>query len=37
MRKRMSRGLDRKVFKRTAVSSKKINLYPTIMRGGYHL
>lgn len=33
----MSRGKDRKVFRRTAVKSKKININPTIFRGGIRL
>lgn len=37
MRKRMQRGMDRDVFKRTAVKSKKININPKIMRGGIRL
>lgn len=37
MRKRMSRGKDRKVFAHTAVKSKKINISPSIMRGGIRL
>lgn len=37
VRKRMSRKKDRKVFKRTAVKSKKINLAPRVMRGGIRL
>ena len=31
-RKRMKPSKDRKVFRRTAVSSKKININPTIYR-----
>lgn len=37
MRQRMSPRIDRKVFKRTAVKSKRINLYPSVMRGGIRL
>lgn len=37
MRKRMNRGPDKNVFRRTAVSSKKININPTIYRGGIRL
>lgn len=37
MRKRRSRRVDRKVFRRTAVKSKKINVDPTIYRGGIRL
>lgn len=36
-RKRMSHGRDRKVFRRTAAKSKKININPTIYRGGIRL
>lgn len=37
MRKRRHRRVDRKVFRRTAVKSKKINIDPTIYRGGIRL
>lgn len=37
MRQRMKRSRDRKVFRRTAVKSKAINLYPSLMRGGIRL
>lgn len=37
MRRKMQKGKDRKVFRHTAVSSKKINLNPTIYRGGIRL
>lgn len=37
MRKRMPKKKDAKIFRRTAVSSKKININPTIMRGGIRL
>lgn len=36
-RKRMGTRKDRKVFKHTAVKSKKININPTISRGGIRL
>lgn len=36
-RKRMSHRRDKKVFKRTAASSKKINIDPRIYRGGIRL
>lgn len=37
-RKKMSnRRQDRKVFRRTAVSTKKINIDPKIYRGGIRL
>lgn len=38
MRQKMrKRGLDAKVFRRTATHSKKININPTIYRGGIRL
>lgn len=37
MRKRMPKGKDKKVFRRTAAKSKKININPTIFRGGIRL
>lgn len=37
MRKRMKQRHDRKVFRKSAVASKKINLNPTPMRGGIRL
>ena len=37
MRKEMRRAPDRKVFRRTAVATKKINVYPVNMRGGIRL
>lgn len=37
MRKRMKPSKDRKVFVRTAKKSKKINVNPTIFRGGIRL
>lgn len=37
MRQRMKKSRDRKVFRRTAVKSKAINLYPSLMRGGIRL
>lgn len=37
MRKRMSKGKDSRVFRRTAAKSKKINVNPTIFRGGIRL
>lgn len=36
-RRRMPRHKDRKVFTRTAAKAKKINLNPTIFRGGIRL
>ncbi len=37
MRKKMSKGKDSRVFRRTAAKSKKININPTIFRGGIRL
>lgn len=37
MRKKMPRLKDNKVFRRTAAKSKKININPTIFRGGIRL
>ncbi|SFP13761.1 hypothetical protein SAMN05216343_103150 [Oscillibacter sp. PC13] len=37
MRKRMSKRVDKKVFRRTAASAKKINIDPKIYRGGIRL
>lgn len=38
MRQKMSnRGLDRRVFRKTATRSKKINVSPTLYRGGIRL
>lgn len=36
-RKVMRRAKDRKVFRRTAVKTKKVNIAPKIMRGGIRL
>lgn len=36
-RKKMPKGSDRNVFRRTAVKSKKINIDPKIYRGGIRL
>lgn len=36
-RRRVRPSTDKKVFTRTAVRSKKINLNPTIYRGGIRL
>lgn len=36
-RKRVRPGKDKKIFTRTAVRAKKINLNPTIFRGGIRL
>lgn len=35
--RRMRKSRDRAVFRRTASVGKKINLYPTVMRGGIRL
>jgi hypothetical protein len=37
MRRKMKKGKDNKVFRRTAAKSKKINIEPTIFRGGIRL
>lgn len=37
MRKRPSPRRDKRTFSRTAVKSKKININPTIYRGGIRL
>lgn len=37
MRKKTKRKIDRKIFNRTANSTKKINVAPKIMRGGIRL
>ena len=36
-RKRMKKAKDRKIFRRTAQTSKKINLNPVVYRGGIRL
>lgn len=37
MRKEMPSHIDQKVFRNTAVRSKRININPTIFRGGIRL
>lgn len=37
MRRSMRKSVDRRVFRRTAVKSKRINIYPSAMRGGIRL
>jgi hypothetical protein len=37
MRRKMKKSKDNKVFRRTAAKSKKINIEPTIFRGGIRL
>lgn len=37
MAKKMRRKADKKVFARTATTSKKINLAPKVYRGGIRL
>lgn len=37
MRKKMRPVKDKAVFRRTAASSKKININPTVYRGGIRL
>ena len=36
-RRRTNKKVDKKIFRRTAVKSKKINIDPTIYRGGIRL
>ena len=36
-RKKIRRRVDRKIFRKTAMKSKKINLDPSPMRGGIRL
>lgn len=36
-RKRTKRSVDRKIFRRTAVKSKRINIDPKVYRGGIRL
>lgn len=37
MRKRVRPSKDKKIFSRTAQKSKKINIEPTVYRGGIRL
>lgn len=37
MRRKMKPKRDKKIFRKTAVASKKININPTPMRGGIRL
>lgn len=37
MRKRMTKSVDRQVFRNTAVDTKKINIEPRTYRGGIRL
>lgn len=37
MRRKLSSGYNRRNFIRTGNHSKAINVYPTLMRGGYRL
>lgn len=37
MRKKVPKRKDNKIFRRTAAKSKKININPTIFRGGIRL
>lgn len=36
-RSKMSAGLDKHIFKRTAVRTKKVNIVPYVSRGGIRL
>ena len=37
MRRKVPKAKDKKIFRRTAAKSKKININPTIFRGGIRL
>lgn len=37
MRKKMKKRKDRKIFRNTAVATKKVNISPKVMRGGIRL
>ena len=37
MRKRLSRGKDRRVFSQTADKTKRVNVRPVVTRGGFRL
>lgn len=37
MRRKLSRGYNVSHFKKTGNHTKAINVYPTLMRGGYRL
>lgn len=37
MRKKTKHSVDQKIFRRTAVKSKKINVEPRVFRGGTRL
>lgn len=37
MRSRVRAGKDRKVFRRTLLRTKSVNVYPTSMRGGFRM
>lgn len=37
LREEMPRSKDENIFRRTAVKTKAVNLYPNIMRGGIRL
>lgn len=37
MKRRVRQSKDRKIFRRTASKSKKININPVVMRGGIRL
>lgn len=37
MRRKMRRGLDQHIFRRTASKTKMINIHPTVYRGGIRL
>lgn len=37
MRKKLNKKLDKHIFKRTAVRTKKVNIAPYVSRGGIRL
>lgn len=37
MRKKLKKSLDKHIFKRTAIRTKKVNITPYVSRGGIRL
>lgn len=37
MRKRMRKSVSRRKFRATSGNTRAINIFPTVMRGGYRL
>lgn len=37
MRQKLKPGQDRKIFRRTAVKTKRVNISPVVSRGGIRL